>query len=105
MIEPLLPLLKKLRLGGMTQSLELRLHEAQSSALTHREFLELMLQDELNVRGDRQIARRTKKANFREFRRLEDFDFGFNTSVNKSQIFEMATGHNWCSLNIDWYAA
>jgi DNA replication protein DnaC len=92
MTEPLLPLLKKLRLSGMTQSLELRLHEAQSSALTHREFFELMLQDELHVRGDRQIARRTKKANFRELRRLEDFDFSFNTSVNKSQIFEMATG-------------
>jgi DNA replication protein DnaC len=92
MSEPLLPLLKKLRLSGMCGSLELRLHEAQSSALTHREFFELMLQDELHVRGDRQIARRTKQANFRDARRLEDFDFSFNTSVNKSQVFELATG-------------
>lgn len=92
MSEPLLPLLKKLRLSGMSSSLELRLHEAQSSALTHREFFELMLQDEIHVRGDRQIARRTKHANFRDVRRLEDFDFGFNPSVNKSQVFELATG-------------
>lgn len=92
MSEPLLPLLKKLRLSGMSSSLELRLHEAQSSALTHREFFELMLQDEIHVRGDRQIARRTKLANFRDVRRLEDFDFGFNPSVNKSQVFELATG-------------
>ena len=92
MSEPLLTLLKKLRLSGMTQSLDLRLHEAQSSALTHREFFELMLQDELNVRADRQVARRTKRANFRELRRLEDFDFSFNPSVNKSQVFELGTG-------------
>ena len=44
-----------------------------------------MLQDELNVRGDRQIARRIKKANFRDVRRLEDFDFSFNTSIKKSR--------------------
>ena len=92
MLEPLLPLLKKLRLSGMSQSLELRLHEAQSSGLTHREFFELMLQDELNVRGDRQIARQTKRACLRDIRRLEDFDFSFNTTINKSQIFELATG-------------
>ena len=92
MSEPLLPLLKKLRLSGMSSSLELRLHEAQSSALTHREFFELMLQDEIHVRGDRQIARHTKQANFRDVRRLEDFDFSFNTSVNKSQVYELATG-------------
>jgi DNA replication protein DnaC len=92
MSEPLLPLLKKLRLSGMSQSLEIRLHEASSSSLTHREFLELMLQDELNVRGDRQIARRTKQACFRETRRLEDFDFSFNTSIQKSRVFDLATG-------------
>lgn len=88
----ILPLLKRLRLSGMSESLEVRLHEASSSGLTHREFLELMLQDELNVRGDRQIARRTKKAAFREIRRLEDFDFSFNTSIEKSRVFELATG-------------
>lgn len=92
MIEPLLPLLKKLRLSGMSDTLGLRLHEAQSSGLSHREFFELMLQDELNVRGDRQIARRTKRACFRDVRRLEDFDFSFNPSIEKSRIFELATG-------------
>jgi DNA replication protein DnaC len=92
MSEPLLPLLKKLRLSGMSQSLEIRLHEASSSSLTHREFLELMLQDELNVRGDRQITRRAKQACFRETRRLEDFDFSFNTSIQKSRVFDLATG-------------
>jgi DNA replication protein DnaC len=84
--------LKKLRLSGLSASLEIRLQEAISSSLTHREFLELILQDELLVRDDRLIARRIAAANFRDVRRLEDFDWTFNPSIKKSKIFELATG-------------
>src|SRR5690606_30390195 len=31
------------------------------------------------------------QASFRDVRRLEDFDFSFNLSIKKSQIFELAT--------------
>lgn len=86
------PMLTKLRLGGMAQSLEVRLHEASSTGLTHLEFFELMLQDEINIREDRQITRRIQKAGFRDVRRLEDFDFSFNTTIKKSLVFELATG-------------
>jgi len=41
--------LKKLRLSGLLQNLEVRLHEAASHNLNHAEFLELVLQDELVV--------------------------------------------------------
>ncbi len=42
--------LKKLRLSGLLQNLEVRLQEAASHSLNHAEFLELVLQDELVVR-------------------------------------------------------
>ena len=84
-------MLRKLRLSGLSDSLEMRFHEATASGLSHREFLELILQDELLVRGDRQITRRITLANFRDVRRLEDFDFAFNTSIKKSKIFELST--------------
>ena len=86
------PMLTKLRLSGMNESLEVRLHEASSTGLTHLEFFELMLQDELNIREDRQIARRIKKAGFRDVRKLEDFDFSFNPTIKQTQVFELATG-------------
>src|SRR6056297_1795179 len=41
------PMLTKLRLSGMNESLEVRLHEASSTGLTHLEFFELILQDEM----------------------------------------------------------
>lgn len=91
MSDSLASTLRKLRLSGLAESLEVRLHEAATRGLTHREFLELLLQDELLVRNSRQLARRTTAASFRELRRLEDFDFSFNPSLQKERIFELAT--------------
>ncbi len=92
MNETLSSTLKKLRLSGLAQTLEVRLHEAQSNHLTHAEFLELILQDEMLVRGDRQLARRIKAAGFRDLKTLEDFDWSFNQSIKKKDVFELATG-------------
>jgi DNA replication protein DnaC len=83
--------LRRLRLSGLAQSLQVRLEEAVATRLTHAEFLELILQDELAVRGDRQIQRRTKAAAFRELKTLDQFNFSFNPSINKQQIYELAT--------------
>ncbi len=83
--------LRKLRLSGLAESLEVRLHEAATTGLNHREFLELLLQDELLVRNGRLMSKRTAAAGFREIRRLEDFDFSFNTSIKKNRIYDLAT--------------
>ena len=84
--------LKHLRLSGLLQSLDLRLQEAAGHSLSHAEFLELILQDELAVRGDRQLRRRVKAANFREQKTLDDFDWSFNPSIKKKQVYDLATG-------------
>ena len=83
--------LTKLRLSGLAQSLDVRLQEASGNGLNHTEFLELILQDELAVRNERLIARRVKAAAFREPKTLEDFDWLFNPSIKKKQIFDLAT--------------
>jgi DNA replication protein DnaC len=82
---------RQLRLSGLLQSLEIRLQEATANNLTHAEFLELLFQDELAVRDSRAVQRRQQNARFREQRTLEDFDFGFNESIKRSQIYELAT--------------
>ena len=83
---------RQLRLSGLAASLELRLQEASSHQLPHVQFLELLLQDELNVRQQRLLERRKKAAGFRDLKPLEDFDWGFNPSIKRSQIFDLATG-------------
>ena len=83
--------LKKLRLSGLLQSLDVRLHEAASHNLSHREFLELIVQDELLVRSDRTLNRRVKAAAFRDHKTLEDFDWSFNPALKKKQVYDLAT--------------
>jgi DNA replication protein DnaC len=84
--------LSKLRLSGLSASLEVRLHEAASHNLNHAEFLELLLQDELMMRSQRLIGRRVKSACFRDLKTLDQFDWSFNPAIKKKQIFDLATG-------------
>jgi DNA replication protein DnaC len=91
MNENLRKTLKQLRLSGLLESLEIRLQEAAGHGLSHCEFLELILQDELAVRGDRKIERRSKAAEFREQKSLEDFDWSFNPSIPRKQIYDLAS--------------
>ena len=91
MNERLLSTLRALRLSGLAQSLDVRLQEAAGHQLSHAEFLELILQDELLVRQERQIARRVKAALFRELKPLDEFNWSFNPSIQRKQIFDLAT--------------
>lgn len=83
--------LRQLRLSGMAQSLDVRLQEAAGNSLTHAEFLELIIQDELLVRKDRLMDRHVKAAQFREIKTLEDFDWQFNPSIKKNLVCDLAT--------------
>jgi DNA replication protein DnaC len=91
MNERLLSMLRELRLSGLAQSLDVRLQEAAGHQLNHAEFLELILQDEILVRQERQIARRVKAALFREVKPIDQFNWSFNPSIQKKQIFDLAT--------------
>jgi DNA replication protein DnaC len=84
--------LKQLRLSGLLQSLDVRLQEAAGNGLNHVEFLELILQDELAVRGDRQLGRRVKAARFRDTRTLDQFNWSFNPSIPRKAIYDLASG-------------
>jgi DNA replication protein DnaC len=83
---------RQLRLSGLAASLDLRLQEATSHQLSHAQLLELLFQDELNVRAQRLLERRKQRAGFRDLKPLEDFDFSFNPSIKRSQIYDLASG-------------
>lgn len=92
MKEAMATTLRKLRLSGAAQTLEIRLQEARGNSLSHEEFFELVLQDELNIRKERMISRRVKLAAFRQgAKTLEDFSWDFNPSIKRKQIYELAT--------------
>src|SRR3974377_234215 len=85
--------LKQLRLGGIAAVLETRLRQAQAEAMTPIDFLSSMGSDETTPRGERLVERRTKQAQFRDPQKtLDNFDFNFNKKMNRSLVFDLATG-------------
>jgi DNA replication protein DnaC len=85
--------LRQLRLGGIAAVLETRLHQAQAEPMAPIDFLACLVGDELTRRADRLLERRRKEAGFRDASRtLDNFDFAFNPKMNRSLIFDLATG-------------
>jgi len=84
--------LRRLRLSGLARTLDVRLQEAAGNRLSHGEFIELLLADELAVRNERLLARHVKAATFRDLKTLEDFDWHFNPTVPRKTIYDLATG-------------
>ena len=84
--------LKKLRLSGMGELLELRLKQAQEEDLGYEEFLSLLLEDEFNQRAQNKRKGLYKQARLPFEKGLEDFDFSFQPSIKKKEILELATG-------------
>jgi DNA replication protein DnaC len=89
--DDLIRLLKKLRLSGVLQTLDLRTRQAVDDSVGHGEFLYRLLSDEVERRDGRQLDQRLRRASFESDRTLEDFDFLFNPNVPKSKIFDLAT--------------
>ena len=85
--------LKQLRLSALGRTLSVRLQEAAANRLSHGEFLELILRDELQVREQRKLTRRTQAADFHGLKTLEDFDWRFNASISRKDIYELAACH------------
>src|SRR5690242_11994898 len=84
--------MRQLRLGGMAAVLETRLHQAQVESMAPIDLISCLVSDELTRRGDRLLERRRKQAQFRDPQKnLDNFDFTFNPTMNRSLIFDLAT--------------
>ena len=84
--------LRALRLGGMLETLDLRLDQAGQGRLGYLEFLELLLEDEIGRRAAKGLASRVSKAHFEEQKTLEEFDWSFNPTIPAARIRDLATG-------------
>ena len=83
--------LKHFRLAGIVKSLELRLTEAAQNNLSHREFLEVLLEDEKTNREDNRRKKLYSRARFPVQKHMDEFDFAFQPSIKKQEILNLAT--------------
>jgi len=85
--------LRQLRLSGMANVLETRLRQAQAEPMAPLDLLACLVSDELTRRSDRLLERRRQQACFRDpHKTLDNFDFTFNPKMNRSLVFDLATG-------------
>ncbi len=87
----LTPMLRALRISGLLETLEVRNRQAVEGRLAYGEFLVLLLQDEVERRAQSALRLRLRRGTFDPAKTLEAFDFSFNPTLNKAQLFDLAT--------------
>ena len=86
------PLLKRLKLGAMLDTLPERLALARRDQLVYASFLQILLADEVERRDNRNLEVRLQKAGFEEICRLEDFDWSAGIKADRrliDQVFSL----------------
>ena len=91
MTHQLIPFLKRLRLSGVLETLDVRNQQAIESKWTYVEFLARLLEDEVERRAQKQLALRIRRAAINTTKTLEGFDFNFNPSLNRRQVLDLST--------------
>lgn len=87
----LIPMLKQLRLSGILDSIESRNRQAIDEKFSYMDFLATIVQDEIARRTQKRLESAVRRANFRNQKTLEEFDFTFNPNINRALITELAS--------------
>jgi len=80
------PLLKRLKLGAMMDTLPERLVLARRDQLDYAAFLQILLADEVGRRDNRNLEVRLQKAGFEEICRLDDFDWNAGVTLDRRMV-------------------
>ena len=80
------PLLKRLRLGYLLNTLPERLALARRDQLDYAAFLQIILADEVTRRNNRNLEMHLQKAGFEEVCRLEDFDWTAQITLDRRLV-------------------
>jgi len=87
----LTPMLKQLRLSGIMDSIESRNRQAIESKMSYMDFLATIITDEIARRNQKKLSLALRRANFRNQKTLEEFDFAFNPNINRSLVMDLAS--------------
>ena len=79
----LTPLLKRLKLGAVLNTLPERVALARRDQIDYASFLQIILTDEINRRDHRRLELRLQRAGFEQTCRLEDFDWSASITLDR----------------------
>ncbi len=84
-------MMKRFKLVDMRDQYPQLIEEARQSSMDYEEFLKRLLEIEAAGKLERRQMRLKDKANFETLHYLEDIDYSFNSSIDKSKIDELST--------------
>lgn len=82
---------KQLKLSGVIKTFDTRNEQAIKEQLSYMEFAELLISDEMSNRRDNGTNKRLYKAKFPQYKTMEEYNFSFQPSLNKKQIYNLGT--------------
>lgn len=91
-IPQLEPMIKKLRLSGITDTLSKRNKEAIEKKMSYLDFLSLILNDEVSRREQNSYQTRVRRAGFNTSKTFESFDFNAAPYFDEQKIMNLAKG-------------
>jgi DNA replication protein DnaC len=81
-----------LKLFTAQERLEALLHDARAQEVTYADSLDRLLTEEMMAKGEKAVAMRTVMARFPYRKTFESFDYGFQPSIDRKKLQDLATG-------------
>jgi len=81
--------LKRLKLSGLLLTLPDRIAYAKKTKLSELDFLELILQDEIDRRDQKNLTQRLDRAGFEEEQTLETFDWDAPVTFDRDRVRDL----------------
>ena len=78
-----------LRFNNIARSLGELIKKAEGSEISYLQFSEMLVDYELEQRNQNRVKLNLKRAKFPQTKRLDEFDFKFQTTVTKKQVWQL----------------
>ncbi len=88
-IEQLCQQYHALRFNGIAKSLPSLLESAEENSFSYLQFAAMLVEDEQKQRTGRRIALNRHRAGFPVCKRLEEFDYHYQSTITKRQINQL----------------
>ena len=95
----LTPLLKRLKLGAVLNTLPERVALARREQLDYASFLQIILTDEINRRDHRRLELRLQRAGFEQTCRLEGFDWSASITLDRRLLDAAFSPSSWTATS------
>jgi len=83
------PLLQRLKLTGILESLDQRFKQAAKEKWDYAQFLLTLLDDEAQRRDHKKMTKMMSKSSLDPAKTIETFDFSFNSTIHETSIREL----------------